>query len=77
VCLENAHRFARLHKKRLVAFQAAQLANYRVERFPRAGGAAGAAVDDEVLRTLGDLGVEVVHQHPHRRFLRPAETRDL
>ena len=32
----------------------------------RAGRAAGAAVDDEVLGTLGDLGVQVVHEHPQR-----------
>ena len=24
------------------------------------------AVDDEVLRALGDFGIEIVHQHPHR-----------
>ena len=33
-----------------------------------ARGLAGAAVDDEVLGVLGDLGVEVVHQHPQRRL---------
>ena len=43
----------------------------RVERLPRPRGAAGAAVHDEVLGALGDLGVEVVHQHPHRGLLRP------
>ena len=32
----------------------------------------GAAVDDEVVRALGDLGVEVVHQHAQGRFLLPA-----
>ena len=33
---------------------------------------AGAAVDDQILGTLGDLGIEIVHQHPQRGFLRPA-----
>ncbi len=48
------------------------VAHDRVERLPAAGGAAGAAVDDEILGVLGDLGVEVVHQHPQRGFLLPA-----
>ena len=50
----------------------AQLADDRVERLPAARGAAGAAVHDEVVRVLGDLRVEVVHEHPQRRFLLPA-----
>ena len=37
----------------------------------------GAAVDDELVGPLGDLGVEVVHQHPHRRLLLPAAAGDL
>src|SRR3954454_18585010 len=35
----------------------------RADPPPRGGGAAGPAVDDQVLRALGDLGIEVVHQH--------------
>ena len=42
-----------------------------------AGRAAGAAVDDQVLGVLGDLGVEVVHQHPQGGFLLPALATDL
>ena len=33
---------------------------------------ADAAIDHELLRALGDLGVEVVHQHPKRRLGLPA-----
>ena len=43
-----------------------QGAHHGVERAPVAGGAAGAAVDDEVVGPLGDLGVEVVLQHAQR-----------
>ena len=43
----------------------------RIEAGPVAGGATGAAVDDEFLGVLGDLGVQVVLQHPQRRFLGP------
>ena len=55
----------------------AQLADDRVERLPRACRAPGPAVDDEVVRILGDLGIEVVHEHPQRRFLRPAAAGQL
>ena len=37
-----------------------------------ARGAARSAVDDEIVGTFGDLGVEVVHQHAKRGFLRPS-----
>ena len=37
---------------------------------------APATVDDEVLGSLGDCGIEVVHEHPHRGFLVPAEAGD-
>ena len=39
---------------------------------PVAGGLAGAAVDDQVVRVLGHLGVEVVLQHPQRGLGAPA-----
>src|SRR6185312_2777779 len=35
------------------------------------GGLAGAAVDDQLLGALGNIGVEVVEQHPERRLRRP------
>ena len=38
---------------------------------------AGPAVDDEVVRVLGDLRVEVVHEHPERGFLLPAAAGQL
>src|SRR5205807_9062183 len=52
--------------------QVGELAGVRVEAGPVAGRVAGAAVDDEVLRAFGHLGVEVVVQHAQRRFGRPA-----
>ena len=39
---------------------------------PVARGLAGAAVDDEILGVLGDVRIEVVHQHPQRGLLHPA-----
>ena len=65
-------RLARLDQQRLVVAELAQLADDRVEGGPRPRRASGPAVDDEVIRVLGDLRVEVVHEHPERGFLRPA-----
>jgi hypothetical protein len=42
---------------------------------PVAGRPPGAAVDDEVVGALGDLGVEVVHEHPQRRLGLPGPAR--
>ena len=74
---EHADRLARLHEHRLVVAQALERADHRVERVPRAGGPARAAVHDEVVGPLGHLRVEVVHQHPHRRLLGPAPAAQL
>src|SRR5260370_14578317 len=46
----------------------------------RPGGSAGGpvpAVNDKVRGPLGDLRIEVVHEHPHRALLRPAKTAQL
>ena len=56
-----------LDEQRLVVGEAPQLADDGVEGLPAARGAARAAVDDEVVRVLGDLGIEVVHEHPQGR----------
>ncbi len=74
---EDRDRLARLHEQGLVVGQRPERAHDRVERLPAAGGLAGAAVHDQVLGPLGHLGVEVVHQHAHRRFLRPGTARQL
>ena len=74
---EDADGLARLDEQRLVVVQLAQARDDRVERVPRAGGPTGAAVDDERVGMLGDIRVEVVHQHPQRRLLRPAAAAEL
>src|SRR5262249_34971263 len=73
---EAADCFARLDEQRLVVREVLQLAHDDVARFPRTGCFSGAAVDDEIFRTLGDLGIEVVVQHPERGFLHPALARE-
>ena len=72
VGLEHAHRLARLHEQRLAVAQAHQLALDRLERGRVARRLADPAVDDEVLRALGDVRVQVVLEHPQRRLLDPA-----
>ena len=65
-----------LHEQRLVVARASRrLATMRSEALPVARGLAGPAVDDEVLRPLGDLGVEVVHEHAQGGLLHPALAR--
>ena len=65
---EDADGLTALNEQRLVVAEAQQRPHDRLERVVRARGAAGAAVDDEVLGPLGDFGIEVVQQHPQRRL---------
>ena len=69
---EHADRLARLDEQGLVALEAPQRRDDAVERLPVARGAADAAIDDQLARPLGDVGIEIVHQHAHRRFGEPA-----
>jgi hypothetical protein len=68
---EDTDRLAALDEERLVVAKPQQRPDDRLERVVRAGGTAGAAVDDEVLRALRHLRVEVVEQHPQRRLRLP------
>src|SRR5690606_15880576 len=74
---EDADRLAGLDEKRLVDLEIAQGGNDAVERIPIAGGLADATIDDEIVRALGDVRVEVVHQHPQRSLGEPALRSEL
>ena len=69
---ENADRLPRLDQQRLVVVKLLERRDDRVVAFPVARGAADAAVDDQILRPLRNLGIEIVHEHPQRRFGEPA-----
>ena len=72
VGLQHADRAARLDEHRLVVGERRQRADHGVEAAPVPRRPAGAAVDDQVVGPLGDLGVEVVLQHPQRCLGLPA-----
>ena len=74
---EHADRLARLDEQGLVVLEPFERLDDLVEALPVARGAADPAIDDQALRVLGDLVVEVVHQHPHRGFGGPAFGHDL
>src|ERR1700690_555392 len=46
-----------------------------METLPIPRGLAAAAIDDQILRLLGNLWIEVVHQHSQRGFLLPTFAR--
>ena len=58
--------------QRLVVLERSERRDDRVEGRPAARGLAGSAVHDEILRALGDVRIQIVHQHPEGGFLRPA-----
>ena len=66
-----------LNQERLVGLEPAKLANDRIEGGPAANRSTGPAVDNEVVGVLGDLRIEVVHEHSQDRFLLPAAAAEL
>ena len=69
---EHADRLARLDAEGLVVAQRLERLDQHVVAAPVARRPADAAVDHQLFRALGDLGIEVVHQHPQRRLGLPA-----
>ena len=68
---EHADGFAGGNQQSLVVLQPLEFPHDGVEAGPVAGRLARAPVNHQLLRALGDLGIEVVHEHPQSRFLRP------
>ena len=66
--LPDAHRLAGLHQQGFIRFQILKGFYDGIKSFPAARCTAGAAVDHEVLGALGNLGVEVIHEHAQGRF---------
>jgi hypothetical protein len=74
---EHAHGLPALNEQRLVVLQSPQRPDDRLVALPVSRRLSGAAVDDELVRILGDVRVQVVHQHPEGGFLVPALAADL
>ena len=70
--LENTHRFAALDQQRFVILKAFQGRNDGVIASPITRCFAGSAVNNQVVRLFSYIRIQVVHQHPQRRFLVPA-----
>src|SRR2546430_2598932 len=70
---EDTHGLAGLHEQGLVILKPRERLKDAVERGPRPCRAPGAAVDDEVFWTLGNVRVEAVLDHAERGLLRPGE----
>ena len=69
---EHPDRLARLYEQRLIVAQGLERGDDALVAVPVAGGTPDAAVYDELLGPLGDLRVEVVHEHAQRRLSEPA-----
>jgi hypothetical protein len=65
---EDADGLPALDEERLVVPEREQGAHDRAQRLVVPRRLARAAVDDQLLRPLGDLAVEVVQEHAERRF---------
>ena len=74
---EDADWLSALHQERLIGFEPSQRCDDSVETFPVPRGPPDPAVDDKVFGALGDLRVEIVHQHPEGCFRQPTATAEL
>jgi AcrR family transcriptional regulator len=74
---KHADRLARLDEQGLVFLEALERLDDLVEALPVARRSANSAIDDQALRILGNLVVEIVHQHSDRGFGRPLLRLDL
>jgi len=68
---EDRDRLPALYQQRLVVLERAEAAHDVVEGLPIPRRAPGPAVHHEIIGALGDLGVEVVHEHAEGGFLLP------
>ena len=69
---KNGDGLTGLNEERFFGTKAFEFANDGVKAFPVARGLADAAVDDEILRALGYVGIEIVHEAAQGCFLLPA-----
>src|SRR5438105_6597872 len=68
---KNTDGLTALHQQGVLFAELEQTANDRAQRLVVSRRLAGSAVDDELLGPFGHVAIEVVQQHPQRRFGRP------
>ena len=73
---KHGDRFAALDEQGLIVLEHTQRLDDGVEALPVARGLPCTAIHNQIPRPLGDLGIEVVHQHAQGGFLRPALAAD-
>src|SRR5206468_5389383 len=61
--------------KGFVVFELAQRADDCIKSFPAPCGATCSTVNNQLIGIFCDVRIEIVHQHPHGRFLMPALAR--
>src|SRR6266849_4998293 len=74
---ENPHRLPRLHQQCFIRLHRLQRPHNRVKTFPVSRRLPRPAVHHQIFRLLRHLGIEVVQEHPQRRFLLPSFARIL
>ena len=77
VGFEHADRLARLHQQGFVIVEVGQAFDDFVVALPVTRCPSNTAIHHQLGRVLGHLRVEVVHQHPQRRFGHPAFSSEL
>ena len=74
---EHSDGLARLDQQRLIVLERAQRGHDLLEAAPVAGRLADTAVHHQILRPLGDLRIQVVHEHAQRRLGEPAAAAEV
>jgi hypothetical protein len=77
MCREDGHRLPRLDDESLVRTQALECGDDLRERLGAASCTSATSVDDQSVRILGNLRVEVVEEATQRAFLLPAAAAEL
>jgi hypothetical protein len=72
MCLKDTDRLSRLDQQRFVVLERSEGSHDGVKRLPVPRRLAGAAVDNEIVGPFGNVGIQIVHEHAQRGFLRPA-----
>src|ERR1044072_1203215 len=74
---KNRDRLAGLDQQGFIVFQRAQFTHNRVERWPVSRCLTSTPINDQLIRLLRDIGIEIVHEATQRGLLVPTFARQL